>query len=483
VALAAAFRLLGPSLFSLRLVSAIAGAAAVAVTGWLLRDVVGPRTALVAMLGLAASSWHVAVSRFAVNYVEPTLLTVPACLFWLRGVRRGRAGDFARSGLLAGAAQYASHTAKAVFLVLALAALDEAVRRWRARDRTGLSSLARGCVLAAAACLVVLAPLLRELERSPAAYAARMRQVSIFEDANAQAQYPFARLAGNVRAYLGAFNVRGDSNGRHHMPEAPLLDPVSAASLAAGFVIVLTGIGDGRLRFLLYWTLGGLAPGLMTVDPPTATRIVEAAPALYAIAAIGAVACWRRAAALGVSRAVRYGAAAGLAAAALAFNGWLYFVAMTRSPRVWVKLAPVATHLGRHVSALAAGGGLSAGSVLYAPQRFIDHPDELLVMRFFAPGLEVRSFEGPAFAPRNGDLLVLPNYRDLWRHEAEVAPGDEAEARAAGAELDRWRQRLGALVSTPVAVGVPFPHTPDPTFWLYALQPPRGPEDPSLPPT
>jgi hypothetical protein len=322
--------------------------------------------------------------------------------------------------------------------------------------------------------LAVLSPIQRELHRSPAAYTARMRQVSILDDANAHARYPLARLAAGVTAHLGAFNVRGDLNGRHHLPGAPLFDPVSAACLAVGSVLLLARLGDRRFRFVLYWAAGSLLPGLLTVDPPTATRIVEAAPALYGIAALGAVACWSRAAALGVARRLRRGMAGALLAAVVACTGWLYFVAMYRSPSVWVKLAPVATQLGRRLNAMAAAGRLGAVRVLYAPDSFLQHPDERLVLRFLAPRLEVRSFEDAGFAPRPGDLLALPNYRDLWRRAASEAPRDVAEARTAAADLARWQARLAALPAAPAETGPPFPGTSDPTFWLYALDPPRG---------
>lgn len=473
LALAAAFQLLGSSLHSLRLVSALAGAAAVPVTWWLIREAAGIRVALVAAFGLAVSSWHVSVSRFSVNYVEPTLFTLPAYLFLLRGTRSGRVRDFALCGLFAGAAQYASHTAKAVFIVLAALVLDEAIRRLRARDRLAWRRLLVGYTVAAAASLVVITPILREVYRSPAGYTTRMRQVSIWEDANAQGQYPLARLASNVRSYLGAFNVQGDMNGRHHMPGAPLLDPVSAACLAIGLALVLGRLGESRYRFLLYWAGGSMVPGLVTVDAPTATRIVEAAPALYAIGAFGAVTSWQRAAALGVAPKLLRAVAGGLVAAAIAYNGWLYFVAMYQSPSVWVKFAPVGTHLGQRLKALEAAGRLGADRVLFAPTAFVEHPDELLVMRFFMPRLEVRSFDEPGFAPRPGDLLVIPNYRALWRRAAQTVTRNSAEAEVAAADLARWQAQLGSLLSSPAVAGPPFPSTSDPTFWLYAWKPSR----------
>ena len=360
LALAGAFELLGPTLYSLRLVSALAGAAVVPVTWWFVRQLVGARVALLAAFGLAISSWHVSISRFSINYVEATLLTVPACLFLFRGLRGGGLANFALCGALAGLAQYASHTAKAVFIVLAAAALDELVVRYRAGEHRRLRRLILGYAIASATCIGVVVPILREVYRSPQEYAARMRQVSIWEDTNAQAQYPIDRLASSLAGYIGAFNLEGDANGRHHLPGAPLFDPVFATGLAIGLVLLSGKLGQIRYRFLVYWALGSLMPGLVTVDAPTATRIIEAAPALYAISALGIAICWRRAVALGLRPGTLRTVGGALLVAALGYNAWTYFVAMYRSPSVWVKFAPVSTQLGRRLRELDAAGRLGS---------------------------------------------------------------------------------------------------------------------------
>lgn len=469
VVLAAAFRLLGSDLFALRLVSAVAGAASVPVAWWFVREIAGSRVALAAAFGLAASSWHVSISRYAVNYVESTLFTLPAYLFLLRGHKNGRLRDFVLCGLFAGLAQYAAHTAKSALLVLAAMVVDRAVAAFRGRQWKALRRLAARWAVAAGVGTLVLAPLVREVYRAPEAYTSRMHTVSIWEEANAEGQYPLTLLVGNVRGYLGAFNVKGDANGRHHMPGEPLLDPGSAACLALGAALLLARLGQQRHRFLLYWSAGGIVPGLATVDAPTATRIMEAAPALYTLAALGAVSCWERAAALGVARRFRRAAAAVLVASVLVYNGWLYFGAMYRSPSVWAKFAPVSTHLGQALQDLDAAGNVAKDAVLYVPTAFVLHPDEVLVLRFFMPRLDVRAFDTGPFAPRRGDLIVVPNYRDLWRLVAQVTPRYAPRASEAASDLARWRVLLGSYLSVPSIQGPPFPATAQPTFWLYSV--------------
>jgi 4-amino-4-deoxy-L-arabinose transferase-like glycosyltransferase len=469
LALAAVFQAAGPGLWSLRLVSALAGAAAVPLAWRTLRELSGPGVALAAAFALAVSSWHVAVSRFAVNYVVPTVFTLPAYFFLLRALRDRRLRDFALCGLFAGIAQYASHTAKAVLFVLGAALLDAALVEWRGGRRAAVRRVLTGGALAAAVGLLVVTPVLQAAWRAPEAYLSRMRQVSIWHGENAEGEYLLARLGTNLAAYLGAFNVQGDENGRHHLPGAPLLDPLTGACFALGAGLVLAGWRDSRNRFLLYWLGGSILPGLVSVDAPSATRIVEAAPAACAIAAIGLAALAGRARRVLGSEPLRRGALAALAAGALAWNAYVYFVAMYRSPAVWGRSAPVATQLGRSLQAREASGGLRADARLLAPEEFVRHPDELHVLRFFVPGLEVGSFEGGQTPARPGDLVLLPNYRDFWRHVARLTPRYAPRAAEARAHGEAWLGRLEALGCSALEAGRPFPATHDPTYWLGVL--------------
>jgi 4-amino-4-deoxy-L-arabinose transferase-like glycosyltransferase len=470
LALAAVFQAAGPGLWSLRLVSALAGAAAVPLAWRTLRELSGMGIALAAAFALAVSSWHVAVSRFAVNYVVPTVFTLPAYVFLLRALRdRRRLRDFALCGLFAGIAQYAAHTAKAALFVLGAALLDAALCEWRGRDRAALRRVLTGGALAAGVGLLVVTPVLRAAWRAPDAYLSRMRQVSIWHGENAEGEYRLARIGANLAAYLAAFNVEGDENGRHHLPGAPLLDPLTGACFALGAGLVLAGWRESRNRFLLYWLGGSVLPGLVSVDAPSATRIVEAAPAACGIAAIGLAALAGRVRRVFGSGPLERGALAALAVGVLAWNAWVYFVAMYRSPEVWGKSAPVATQLGRSLQVREASGALGAGARLLAPDDFVRHPDELHVLRFFVPGLEVGSFDGDDTLPRPGDLLLLPNYSAFWRHVARVTPRYASRADEAEAQLAAWRPRLESLRVSSLETGRPFPATHDPTYWLGVL--------------
>jgi hypothetical protein len=158
-----------------------------------------------------------------------------------------------------------------------------------------------------------------------------------------------------------------------------------------------------------------------------------------------------------------------LMGASLAFNSWVYFVEMYTSPAVWGRFAPVGTQLATGLRNLRATGTIAPGTVLLAPEAFVTHPDELHVMRFLVPDIEVRAFESPGPAPRTGELVVIPNYKDLWRHVAGATPRYAPRAEQAALDHVAWRRWLDSLTCIAVQNGPSFPATQDPSFWLYLV--------------
>jgi 4-amino-4-deoxy-L-arabinose transferase-like glycosyltransferase len=468
VVVAKSFDLFGPGLFSLRLVSALAGALTVPLLWLLVRELLGPREGVVAALFLAVSSWHVSISRFAVNYVEPSLFSLPAYLILWRALPGGSALGVAAAAALVGLAQYTAHTAKSCVLAAAFLVLAEAFSRLRAGDGAGLRRVLAAAAAGVGAGLVVLAPLGAFVVRHPDAYFARAGQVSLW--AHAGGEKPLRELVvENVTAYAGAFHLEGDANGRHHLPRAPLLDPVTGLSFLVGLGVAAAGRRRPAARFLLVWLTLGLLPGLLTVDAPSALRTVVAAPAVCALAALGLSALPRLRSGPGFRRAVT----ALLLATAVCWNAWTYFVRMYRSPTVWRRFAPIATHLGERLHALRETSALPDRTALLVPRPFLEEPDTRHVLRFYWPeGLELVPFDdgerveaGPAAA------AVLPNVRDFWALVAEAEPRYAGDAEDAVFQQRSWTRALAPFLEGETIVGPPFPATDRPSFWLYLRRP------------
>ncbi len=458
--LAWVFRQWGVSLMTLRLVSALAGAAAVPLLFMVLRGLFGTRVAALASFGLAASSWHLTISRFAMPYVLPTLLALPAYLLLRRALEHGgELLSFAGAGLAIGLAQYGAQTSRVPILVATLMLAEAFFCRGSGggipRRRIATGALAMAVVASAVALPLVFAAI-----ADTDAFFARTREVALWNGESGEGDYLWRLVLRNVVRYVGAFNVEGDWNGRHNLPGAPLLDPVSAVFAALGFLVVLRSLRERRARFLAIWLLAGLLPGFLSADAPTGLRIVEAAPVIYAIAALGASRV--------LGRARRSGLAAALAVVLVAFNAWTYFTRMYESPAVWRRGAAVASRLGETLRSLRASGSLPREAPILVPTAFLRNPDDEDVLRFLMEdSATLRVYDNGPMPTTGPAAIVIPNYADMWRLVAAEEGRYAMMARDARAEEALWRQRLEPLGLGEAVEGAPFPASDRPTFWLH----------------
>lgn len=474
-ALAGTFQALGANVFSLRLVSAVAGALAAPCLWVLARALFGARVAFVAAFGLAISSWHVTISRTGMPYVEPTIFALPGYFFLWRALQKNRLRDFALAGLFLALAQYAAQTSKAALLVAAAMVADELFARLRQRERASLLQIARGLIVMALVAIVVGLPLLIFITQDANAFFARPDQVAIWNERFTQGEIFPSLLASNVLEYLGAFHVAGDESGRHHLPGIPFVDPIFGVFLLLGAVIALQHLRQARARFLVYWLLLSLAPGILTIEAPSVLRVVEAAPAAYAVAGVGLVGLWTRLA--GVSskqtrRALR-GAIALLLLVALVFNSYVYFVRMYESPGVWRKYAPIATRLAEQLNDLAARGEIPEGSRVFVPQQMLEGDDDKYTLQFLTQDrFKLRPLEDARKPGQGVSVVVIPNELGYWQLVAAVEPRYASKVERAMQAQQDWRAQIAGLVEGEKAnTGAPFPATQAPTFEFYFLRP------------
>ena len=458
-ALAWVFGRWGASAFNLRLVSAVAGCLAIPLLWAILRPLFGPGVALLAAFALAASSWHVTISRFAMPYVLPTLLALPAYGLLRRALQRGGSGYFAGAGLAIGLAQYGAQTSRVLGLVAAAMIVD-AFRTADSDANAARRRIAAGAAMTLAVAFVVAAPLIAAARLDPGAFLARTQEVALWHGDSALGDY-FPRIVlRNVLRYLGAFNVEGDWNGRHHLPGAPLLDPVAGVFAAVGVLMVLRRLGNPNARFVAIWFLAGLLPGLLSADAPTALRILEAAPAVYTVAALGIVSvfggAWRSLVALPLVSAV------------LLFNVWTYFFRMYESPAVWRRGGAIGSRLGETLEEARARGEIAAGTPILVPTALLASADDGDVLRFLTGDrASIRVYDSGPMPSGRGAAIVVPNYADFWRLVAVQEPRYAPMVPIAEGDEKRWRGRLGPLLSGEGVAGRPFPGSHLPTFWLY----------------
>ncbi|CAA9293607.1 MAG: hypothetical protein AVDCRST_MAG26-4285 [uncultured Chloroflexia bacterium] len=431
--------LLGPTVPAVRLVSALAGGLTVVPIYFLGRLLVGRRAGLAAAFLLAVSSWHIALSRLAFAAVLDPLFTLSA-LALLAHITTGRAAIGRRGmvaeGLLAGAcaglALNTYHSARLMPLAVVavvLAGLRKDAQAWR-RAAPGL--LAFAC-----AALVVALPLLGYIATQPGGFNRRVAQVG-FTNSGEEPASLLQNLEYNVVRYLLMWNVAGDPNARHHVPDAPMLDPVTGLCFAIGVVAMARGRRPCE-RLLLVLLIVGLIPGLLSGDAPHAVRTVAAISPALLIAAWSALGLARILFARRTSRRAYPPVVAAAGTIVCALNVWVYFGHIPYDPRVWEKFEYVtATMIGSYVQEQP---GPDAPFVPWS----IAETDPFL---FLSYGRPVRTYapEDPAEAPGSGPILL---------------PADADEV------VRTWVHEHADTASAPRAMR-PYPGTNDPTFWVYA---------------
>ncbi|RME65594.1 MAG: hypothetical protein D6790_01605, partial [Caldilineae bacterium] len=281
--MAGLFKLLGANFLSLKLASLIPAILTVPAVFLLARELFGPTVGLTAMFLLAVNRWHMTMSRWAWNETAPPLFLTLSAYFLLRGLRTRRALDYAVGGLLGGAMLYtylssrlAAATLALFLLVWVLADPDGPVQGWRRTWRGGL--------LYALAALIVAAPLLVTYASDSFAFLNRSLQISVFNDVREAGGY--APLWANVADYARMFFDQGDMNGRHNLPGAPMLDPITALFFAVGLAYSLFRLRDRRRHLLLLWVLLNLAGGILSerATAPNAYRTLNVVVAVVILA-------------------------------------------------------------------------------------------------------------------------------------------------------------------------------------------------------
>jgi hypothetical protein len=225
-----------------------------------------------------------------------------------------------------------------------------------------------------------------------AGFSQRIAQTSIFNRDSLAGRAPAARVEENVRLNLGIWNERGDRIGRHNLPDAPMLDPLTGAAFVMGAGLILARMRDRRALLLVLWVGVALTPGIFSIEAPHAVRTVEVIGPTMLLASIGACglanwgACqpWHN-----NSRQLVQMLGLGLLTGALALNVTRYFVTWPAAPKAYEEFFVAETHLGEVVQRLASEPGLQAsGYRIFVPESAAKSD----VLRYLTTGIELRTF-------------------------------------------------------------------------------------------
>ncbi|MFN3374503.1 MAG: ArnT family glycosyltransferase, partial [Chloroflexus sp.] len=349
--------LLGPEAWSVRLVSAVAGALTPLALYWFAAPLIGRRAAVLGAALLAWASWSLSMSRWAFPATLDHLLVLTAAgLLWrgLDPVRRDWWWYVAGAAALGGLAVYTYHTgrlAPVALIVVALIRLGRDPAHWR----LVWSRLALAALLGA----LVIAPLAWYILNDSTGFNQRVSMVSIFQASDLYRHRPLDFLAENIVRYGLMWHVQGEANGRHHLPLAPMVDPVVGLLLLIGLGLAWRMRRTAAVAIAALWLLYYL-PGLLSFNAPHAMRSLGTlAPACalagWGLSRLASGAQWRR-----------WLIPAALAAS-LAVNLWVYFGLMGRDPRVYGEFDRVETVMARLVRRAAAPHDAAQTVPVYLP--------------------------------------------------------------------------------------------------------------------
>ncbi len=219
-------RLLGESVFSLRLTAVFVGILTVAATYWLglelFRD---RRVAILAAALIAVSFWHILFSRLGFRAIsQPLLQAITVAALW-HGLRKNKWRWFVFAGISLGLTGYTYLAARLFPLLLLLAFLPLLIQKQRWKTRW------QQLLLTAGVALLILAPLLFYFFTNPDAFWVRITQVAPGGAG--------LSLSESVWRSLQIFFVRGDPYIRFNIPERPLFDIITGTFMVIGWLAMI----------------------------------------------------------------------------------------------------------------------------------------------------------------------------------------------------------------------------------------------------
>ncbi len=299
--IALSFKLFGVGTISIRLVTVAFGIVTVIFAYLLFRRWFGERMGLVAAAMFAVLRYDLTFSRIALHGVTTPAFEVIVLYFLDRALERKQLSDFAAMGLALGfgLAFYASFRlfpiVLGIFIVgLVIAALVRGVRSLSfipsGRGRFSLLQWVPHLAIFVLGTLIAIAPVAQFAWQNRDVFFARTNTVSIFERRDERDLSK--ALISNTLKHLEMFNVLGDRNGRHNLPNEPMLDPIIGALAVLGCGYALWRWRDPANALMLLTFLIMNLGGILSVDfeAPQSLRSVGVMPSLVYFATVPLVA-------------------------------------------------------------------------------------------------------------------------------------------------------------------------------------------------
>ena len=282
--------ILGPSLFSLRLLSTLVGAGTVLAVALLGRRLYGAKVGLVAAAFLTGWHLHVHYSRLGVTNIWDPLLALMALGLLALAWEENRRSLWLAAGVALGLCAYFYTTAHLMpIMLIGLLVI------WFLANRAEMGLRWDGLLSAAAILIIVALPQYLYYRAAPHLFMERVNQYGIVQtgwlanQATATGQNIFAVLWGQVWRGLLAFNAGLDTSNLYGVT-TPFIRSLWAAFYLLGIGLALFRLRQVKYQILLVWLGVTLVFAAALMDnPPASHRILIAAPAVVLLTALALV--------------------------------------------------------------------------------------------------------------------------------------------------------------------------------------------------
>lgn len=286
---------------------------------------------------LAVSTWAVNFSRMAMTGIETVFFILLSFFFLHRLTRHAKLHDAVLLGVAVGLGLWFYSAFRTMGLALAV----YWVLGWRFwKPRHLLLS-----VIAALTVLVISHPLaLFAFKLDPTTFNARLHEVSIFYDKNLLGKSRPEAIRYSLNRHLRMFHIMGDTNGRHNLPDDPMLDPVAGALMVFGLGVALRYLRrrTAEVAFFVMVAAMSFFLGVSTIwfEAPQGLRTIGILAALaYAVALAASNLTQAR-----TTRLLSFVAVVAVVGGMITWNYDKYFNRMAKDYQVWYGYSALEFH-------------------------------------------------------------------------------------------------------------------------------------------
>ena len=330
--IALVIELAGMSITAGRLVSVAFGLLGVVAVFMFARHALGTRVGLVAAFLVASMRWDINWSRIGMHGITATLFAALSGWLTLRALSSRKLSDYAFAGAALGLGMWFYASFRMFPLVIGFMLAHHFVIQ-----RPPIRAFAARVAVMSIAAMFAAAPILQFAADSPEVFFARTQTTSLFE-ITPREQWAGQIVDGFLKHIL-MFVHEGDTNPRHNLPGAPMLDFLTGALFVLGLLFALTRWRSLTLFALPMWILLMLLPGMLTIpwEHPQSLRTLLVVPAAAALVAYIIVRLWDAARVVPWPRVRRFSTPAILALLGIIAyaNVDTYFGSQASDPRVY----------------------------------------------------------------------------------------------------------------------------------------------------